>query len=235
MSVTLYDLAIKEKIKSWTLDDKLIILGVDQTKELFEYNATINNDRPLQLPLISIARGRDITITQTAKRQMSYAGKIFNSDGNISDHLNAIPISILYQINIYTRYLTEADEYVRNFVFNIINHPQITVKIPYNGCPLSYSSFITIEDTISDNSDIPERLISGQFTRMTLNIRLNDAYLFSYNRRNVIHIDDGTTSAVNGIPVKGISDTEIKARLEEEEMKFNPDIDVVIDISNKEN
>ncbi len=181
MSVTLYDLAIKEKIKSWTMDDKLIILGVDQTKELFEYNATINNDKPLQLPLISITRGRDITITQTAKRQMSYAGKIFNSDGNISDHLNAIPISILYQINIYTRYLTEADEYVRNFVFNIINHPQITVKIPYNGCPLSYSSFITIEDTISDNSDIPERLISGQFTRMTLNIRLNDAYLFSYN------------------------------------------------------
>ena len=235
MSVTLYDLAIKEKIKSWTLDDKLVILGVDQTKELFEYNATINNDKPLQLPLISIARGRDITITQTAKRQMSNAGKIFNSDGNISDDLNSIPISILYQINIYTRYLTEADEYVRNFVFNIINHPQITVKIPYNGCPLSYSSFITIEDTISDNSDIPERLISGQFTRMTLNIRLNDAYLFSYNRRNVIHIDDGTTSAVNGIPVKGISDTEIKARLEEEEMKFNPDIDVVIDISNKEN
>ena len=233
MSVTLYDLAIKEKIKSWTMDDKLIILGVDQTKELFEYNATVNNDKPLQLPLISIARGRDITITQTAKRQMSYAGKIFNSDGNISDHLNAIPISILYQI--YTRYLTEADEYVRNFVFNIINHPQITVKIPYNGCPLSYSSFITIEDTISDNSDIPERLISGQFTRMTLNIRLNDAYLFSYNRRNVIHIDDGTTSAVNGIPVKGISDTEIKARLEGEELEFNPDIDVVIDISNKEN
>lgn len=36
-----------------------------------------------------------------------------------------------------------------------------------------------IESTVSDNSDIPERLISGQFTRMSIRLTIDDAYLFS--------------------------------------------------------
>jgi hypothetical protein len=37
--------------------------------------------------------------------------------------LSAIPISLSYVINIYTRFLSEGDEYLRNFLFNIINYP----------------------------------------------------------------------------------------------------------------
>lgn len=38
---------------------------------------------------------------------------------------------------------------------------------------------------ITDNSDVPERIISGQFTRMTLNITLKDAQLYSYEIREI--------------------------------------------------
>ena len=79
--------------------------------------------------------------------------------------------------------MEQADEYVRNFVFNIINYPRIIISIPYNNSNLSYTSFMSIQSTIADNSDIEERLVPGQFSRFTISVALNDAYLFSYNRR----------------------------------------------------
>ena len=43
-------------------------------------------------------------------------------------------------------------------------------------------------DTFTDASDIPERLISGQFSRFVLPFVLNDAYLFSYNHRKIPNV-----------------------------------------------
>jgi hypothetical protein len=33
--------------------------------------------------------------------------------------------------------------------------------------------------TIEDTSDVPQRLFSGQFTRWTIRLNIDDAYLFS--------------------------------------------------------
>lgn len=185
MSVALYDQAVKQTIQRWILDPNLTVLGPDETKRLFQYKADKNDDRPLTLPLIAIGRERDIDIQITAKRPMSHSGKVFNSDGKVSDHLNAVPITLRYQIDIYTRYQEEADEYIRNFVFQIINYPAMEIQIPYNGSNLEYTSYMSLVNQITDNSDVAERLIPGQFTRMTLRIQLSDAYLFSYNRQSV--------------------------------------------------
>lgn len=204
MSLTLYDRAITEKFKHWILDDKMIVLPPDDTRAFFEWRADTSNDKPLTLPFISINRNRDATIRDTGKKPMSYQGKVFNSSQGVSDHLNAIPISLSYNINIYTRTLEEADEYMRNFVFNIINYPSIIIKIPYNNSPLAYTSYMKLQETISDNSDIPERLVHGQFSRITLGVELNDAYLFSYNKRNIPRITDVQISNI----VVETSDTE---------------------------
>jgi len=48
-----------------------------------------------------------------------------DSDGDASVNLHAIPIILPYQIDIYTRYLKEADVYCRNFIYNIINYPTL--------------------------------------------------------------------------------------------------------------
>lgn len=185
MSVALYDQAVKQTIQRWILDPNLTVLGPDETKRLFQYKADKNDDRPLTLPLIAIGRDRDIDIQVTAKRPMSHSGKVFNSDGKVSDHLNAVPITLRYQIDVYTRYQEEADEYIRNFVFQIINYPAMEIQIPYNGSNLEYTSYMSLVNQITDNSDVAERLIPGQFTRMTLRVQLSDAYLFSYNRQSV--------------------------------------------------
>lgn len=188
MSVTLYDKAVTEKIKSWILDTDMTVFGPDETRRMFMYKADVSNDKPLKLPMITITRGRDISIRDRGKRPQSYMGKVFNSEKGVSDHLNAIPISIPYVLNIFTRTEEQADEYVRNFVFNIINYPTVSVKIPYNDSNLEYKSFITLGDSITDASDIPERLIAGQFSRFVLSFVLNDAYLFSYNHRKIPNI-----------------------------------------------
>lgn len=189
MSFTLYDRAVTEKIKKWILDSNMVVLSPDETRRLFTWKATTDGDKPLTLPLISINRNRDVSIKTTSKQMLSHRGKIFNSEKGVSDHLNAIPMTLSYVINIYTRYLEEADEYVRNFVFQLINYPKIEIQIPYNNSQLTYTSYLTLQPEISDNSDIPERLIVGQFSRMTLAITLNDAYLFSYNHKHVSEVE----------------------------------------------
>ena len=52
---------------------------------------------------------------------------------------------------------------------------------------------------ISDNSDIPERLISGQFTRYTIQLEIDDAYLFDIRYRDVYSLEIVTEMSNNSI------------------------------------
>lgn len=208
MSVTLYDRAVTEKIRSWILDKSMTVLDPDETRQLFMYKADVGDDSPIKLPMVTVSRGRDISIRDSGKRPQTHMGKIFNSRDGMSDHLNAIPISIPYTLNIYTRTKEQADEYVRNFAFNLVNYPTILIKIPYNDSNLAYRSFLTLGNTITDGSDIPERLIPGQFSRFVLPFSLNDAYLFSYNYRKIpriVHVDIETSLNSGGSSVDNIN------------------------------
>lgn len=197
MSVTLYDRAITDKIKGWVTDVNTTVLSPEETTQMFRIVADKNFDRPINLPLITIKRGRDIDLDLTAKRTISFQGKVFNNKNGISDHLNAVPIKLSYFINIYARELEQVDEYVRNFIFYIINYSRVRILIPYNNCNFHYDSFMRLDDSISDNSDIPERLVPGQFSRFTIPIRIDDACLFSYNHRSVPKVTQLDIKSVN--------------------------------------
>lgn len=184
MSFSLYDKAVGDKIKNWVLDPNLTVLYPDETSRLFSQVADQNKDQ-ITLPLISIGRDRTIDIKLTNKRYGQSQGKIFSSTGEKSASLAHIPVILRYQLNIYTRYRAEADEYVRNFVFNIINNPSVEIEIPYLDSGLRSTSFMELDSSIEDNSDIPERLIAGQFTRVTLSFTLKDAQLYNYKIKNI--------------------------------------------------
>ena len=187
MSTRFYDTAVLEKIKTWVRDENMTITSPDETRRLFEYVADTNNDTPIKLPLIALRRDPAFRVLNTNKRALSYNGALIDSNVKILDSalvarntsLNAIPIQLDYQIDIYTRRYAEADEYVRNFVFNIINYPELKVKIPYNDLNWVHKSNIRLNPDISDNSSIPERLMPGQFTRFTIRFSIDDAYLWS--------------------------------------------------------
>ena len=134
MSVTIYDKALLTKFERWIKDNKIKILGVKESTRLFKYRLDMENDKPIKLPLISLNRNSPVIITDTSKRPLTFEG--FKAEGNKekTNQLNAIPISISYQLDIYTRYIEEAEEYIRNFVFNLINYPRLDIEIPYKDC-----------------------------------------------------------------------------------------------------
>lgn len=197
MSVRFYDKALLEKIKAWSKNTNLTITSPDETTRLFDITADKNKDS-IKLPLIAIRRAPTVDILSTNKKPLSFDAKTLEANIKKSLQLNAIPININYQIDIYTRFAEEADEYVRNFVFNIINFSKLTVTLPYHDKDIKHVSNIRLQPTINDNSAIPERLVAGQFTRQTLAIYIDDAYLFDLRYRDNIMMDPDYLELPNG-------------------------------------
>lgn len=199
MSVGLYDKAFMDKLQQWTKDTKVQIFNPNDTRRLFETIADETKDSPIQLPIISLKRPGGFTILHTTKTPLSFDGATLDANNELASQLNAIPISIPYQLDVYTRYQNEADEYVRNLVFNIINYPKLDIVIPYNNEKYIHHSNIRLSGEVEDNSDIPERLISGQFVRMSMRIDVDDAYLFDVRYRDVYSIEIDTDVSNNSI------------------------------------
>ena len=122
-------------------------------------------DKPIQLPLISLSRNNDIELLINVKTPKSYTGVKLAQTREQSLLLNAIPIKLQYQLDIYTKHADEGDEYLRQFLFKLINNPSFKIIIPYNGINLEQIANIRVLNTVSDTSEIQERLFSGQFTR----------------------------------------------------------------------
>lgn len=196
MAIAYYDNALLNKIKKWVNDPNMRITGPDETKRLFSYYADINRDSPIQLPLIALRRSRDVEILSTNKKPLTFDGATIEATQQQSSQLNGVPIAIRYQLDVYTRYFQEADEYIRNFIFNFINFPKLSIEIPYNNANIEHTSNIRLDTSIADNSDISERLIPGQFTRLTLSLYIDDAYIFDYKFRKNYTI---TTSGEIGL------------------------------------
>lgn len=206
MSTYLYDEAIVNKFKEWTEVSQIQVYGPNETRRLFEVIADKNNDKPLKLPIISLVRDRGFKIINsgTTRRPLSYDGKLLNADEDSGTMLNAIPISVSYQVDIYTRYAKEADILVRNLIFNVVNYPALKVLVPkamvYDEELKDYDYFYHTarielgDDTVQDNSNEKERFIEGNFTKLSFLITIDDAYLWdTREHRNAeieIQIDD---------------------------------------------
>lgn len=192
MSAYLYDNALISKIKNWTEKTEIHVYGPDQTRQLYEILADTNKDKPIQLPIITIVRPGGYQITNINKRPLTYDGSYIASDetGEVyAIQLNGIPIQLDYQLNVYTRKYQEADAYMRELIFNLINYPKLEIKIPYYGLNIRHESSIELSTTVEDLSAIPERMFSGQFTRLSIGFSIQDAYLWDTRVKNYIYLD----------------------------------------------
>lgn len=190
MGIRYYDAALTDKIKEWCQDPNLTILRPDETKELWQKTANVNNDRPIKLPLIALSRESRIEVQSVGKKPLSYDGMLLDSTVKKSISLNAIPIGLTYQLDIYCRYMAEADEYLRNFIFHIINYPKLKIVIMDNNYEINHTATLRMLSTVEDTSNIEQHLVNDQFTRFTLTLTIDDAYLFSVPTKTNVHIDD---------------------------------------------
>lgn len=156
------------------------MLKPDETKRLFEEKADDSKDKPIDLPIIALSRNTDFNIDTNIKTPMSYDGLKIGlanaKDGRLLDpatakhaeysiQMNVIPVTVEYKLDIYTKKYEEGDEYLRNFLFKLINNPKIIIEIPYNNLAIQHTANLRVLSTVSDTSDIAERLFTGQFTR----------------------------------------------------------------------
>ena len=214
MACRYYDDILAGKLKNWIPDNaKLRVLKPDETTRLFKTKADDTKDKPVKLPVIALSRSKDITLRSNIKQLKSFDGLRLYPEGvdpNLSNlkgdeykealeklpnetaQFNVIPILLNYQIDIYTKTYEECDEYVRNFLFKLINNPRVVIDIPYNGANLQHVANIRVLDQVSDTTDIAEHLFAGQFTRFTIQLELQDAFLFNipYRTNWKLYIDD---------------------------------------------
>lgn len=205
MSAYLYDQAILKKFNKWTERTNVHIYGPEDTRQLFELIADTTKDKPIQLPIITVTRPGGYEIINANKQPLSYDGRILNKEYAGSEtalQLNAIPIQLTYQVNVYTRRYREADAYMRELIFNIINYPRLEVVIPYNDSNITHTCSMELNTSVDDNSSIPERLVPGQFTRLSISFMIVDAYLWDARTKPYIELDGTGLTVVS-------SDTDV--------------------------
>ena len=182
MAIGYYDDAVTQKIKGWLADSsQLRVLAPEESTRLIQLNAEDSNDEPLKLPLIAISRNKDLEIESAIKQNRSFDGLIIGKSNTSATtiHLNVIPIKTTYQLDIYTKTRLEGDEYIRQYLFKLINNPQIIIEIPYNNCLVRHTANLRVLNTVSDTSDIATHVFPGQFYKWTIQLELQDGFLFS--------------------------------------------------------
>lgn len=188
MAIRYYDDAIVAKIQKWLpTASNLRVLKPEESNRFYKLTADDNKDAKFKLPLIALSRSNDLPLISNIKQSKSFDGLKLHSDEAVTVHLNIIPVLPSYQLDIYTKTAEEGDEYIRNFLFKLINNPKIIIEIPYNDLKIKHVANIRILDTVSDTSNISEHLFPGQFTRWTIQMEVHDAFLFSIPYKNNWH------------------------------------------------
>lgn len=193
MALEYYDDVIAAKIKRWLpSNSNLYVLKPDETKRLFELQSSDHNDKPLQLPCIALSRNNDIDLLVNVKNQKSFMGYKAGIYDSRTLLINTIPIKLQYQLDIYTKTVKEGDEYLRQFLFKLINNPSFKIVVPYNGADFEQIANLRVLTPVSDTSNISERLFPGQFTRWTIQLEVMDACLYDvpYKRNWKLYVMD---------------------------------------------
>jgi len=198
MALEYYDDAIAGKLQKWTPTNlQLRILKPDETKRLIETMADDSKDSNVKLPLIALSRNNEIELLLNVKNPRSFDGLKLEQTEEQTAQMNVIPVKLQYQLDIFTKTQVEADHYVREYLFKLINNPVIKIEIPYNNKNITQIANIKVLSNISDTSDIPQRLFTGQFTRWTIQLEILDAFLYNipYRKNWKIYTDDSAILA----------------------------------------
>ena len=168
------------------------MLKPNEVKRLFAASAEDSGDKPLTLPCIALSRNNDLEIGVNVKTPKSYAGLKVRQTEAETLLFNAIPVRPQYQLDIYTKTAEEGDEYLRQYLFKLINNPVIKIVVPYNGVEIEQIANIRVLNTVSDTSEISERLFPGQFNRWTIQLEIQDAFLYDvpYRKNWRLYISD---------------------------------------------
>lgn len=179
MSVYMYDEAIIEDLRILVNDDRIHIVPVDN---VFRLIARLEDDK-IEMPLISLTR-TGWQLSDNKPQMMKFDGALADYDEkrNSLKRVQAIPISIGYQLDVWTKTRLENDNILRELIFYYSTHPTLVVKIEY-GLDITHNFNLFFDPDVEDNSDIVEHKNRGEYFRQTLTLYTDDAYLWKSSSR----------------------------------------------------
>lgn len=180
MSTYIYDDAIIDDLRRLTGDERISIQPVNN---VFRTVARMNND-DIVMPLISLTRTGWSLISGRKNHMMKFDGTWaeYNPREDRYARLQAMPIRISYQLDVWTKTRKENDEILREIIWYYSTHPTLHVTIPY-GLNVDHVFNIFIDEDVEDNSDIVEHQNRGEYFRQTISIYTDDAYLWKSSSR----------------------------------------------------
>ena len=190
MSVTLYDDALMKKFTSLLKDNRIKILAPEETTEYFQQLLAEQKDKPITLPLVTLTRSSTINLINPHKSMMTYDGFMIGSTVDTSIQVDAVPMELTYDIDIYAKEFKQVDAYIRNLVFDLIVHPNVKIVLPYNDANLEMWSHIRLLPAIEDRSSIPNRIVHDQFKRWSITFTIDDAYFYSLPYKKNVSIGE---------------------------------------------
>lgn len=168
---------------------------------VFNIIGDIESDR-IEFPLVSLTR-IGWSLRDTKPEFMEKAGALYDVRKGTKDdklkqvRLQAIPISINYQLDVWTRTRIDNDALTREIIWYYTLNPQLLVDIPH-GLDIQHVFNVFFENDIEDNSDIVEHQNRGQFFRQTLGLYVDDAYLWRSSVKNITTINETKFEAYYG-------------------------------------
>lgn len=198
VGVYAYDMAIIKDLRArfnYTKDGKKKtnnIIQITNSENVFNIIGDIENDT-IQFPIISLIRtGWQFTGAEPEFLNNS-GGLVGYMEGEKGERikqvrLQAFPIQINYQLDIWTQNRYDNDVIAREFCWFYKQNPQLRVFIPH-GLNITEPFNLFIEPDVVDNSDIAEHNSRGRYYRQTLGLYVDDAYLWKSSVTNVPGID----------------------------------------------
>lgn len=216
-SVYAYDLAIVNDLRTRfnlkssdgtpKTNNKVYVTAVDN---VFDIIGDLSEDR-IDMPIVSLQR-LGWSVADYHPQFMTFSGHIIGqNEENKIIRLQAIPIRVNYQMDIWTKDRITNDAIIRELLFYYTLRPTLLVNIPYS-LDITHNFNIFFDPDIEDNSDIIEHDNRGIFFRQTLGLYTDDAYLWKSSKKDPIIIESADFLLYDGV----IKDNKL---IEETDMK----------------
>lgn len=181
MSVYLYDEAIVNRIKSVLSNQEINIITAEKA-----FSKSMESGDSPQLPAVSLYRDK-FTLTKDVRNMPTYrTGRVEASEDNVVYRTQSLPITINYQIDVWTRKREQNDEFVRDLIWFFTLYPEHKITLKYAGFERVVKFNTFLEEDIVNNSQINDFEDKGQFYRSTLGLYVDEAQLFKVTPVNQV-------------------------------------------------
>lgn len=190
MSVYAYDEAIVQNFRRIFENGKIYIVPPE---DMFSLMGTVKQDN-IKMPMIGLRRP-GWNLLDARPHRMKFEGVIADiSEEKDVTLLQAIPIRINYQIDIWTESRLENDLILRELIFYLSTRPTLQVEIVYKDFVGKHNFNLLIDGEVEDNSDLVAHKDRGRYFRQTISVYTDDAYLWKTSMRGPTIIDPDNIS-----------------------------------------